>query len=165
MPRPTGYANTPKRERVRGMSSPRGCGGRSRGVGESSAKVSGGGGSESVDRGAAAVLRASGCRIRLAAVLRRCTRVREVRGSPEMSNWPEIGVYRGWGARRDSGDAVQELERRRLRKNPRVEAERPRRSAGPGVRWRGRRTAARVLCAAERGEVVARVAGWRLGRG
>ena len=44
------------------MSSPRGCGGRSRGVGESSAKVSGGGGSESVGRGAAAVLRASGCR-------------------------------------------------------------------------------------------------------
>ena len=143
MPRSTGYANTPKRERGRGMSSPRGCGGRSRGVGESSAKVSGGGGSESVDRGAAAALRASGCRIRLAAVLRRCTRVREVRGSPEMSNWPEIGVYRGWGARRDSGDVVEELERGRLRKPPRAEAERLRRSAGPGVRWRGRRTAAR----------------------
>ena len=92
-------------------------------------------------------------------------RVREVRGSPGMSNWPEIVVYRGWGARRDSSDAVQELERGRLRKSPRADAERLRRSAGPGGRWRGRRTEARVLCAAERGEAVARVAGWRLGRG
>ena len=75
-----------------------------------------------------------------------------------MSNWPEIGVYRGWGARRDSSDAVQELERGRLRKSPRAEAERLRRSAGPGGRWRGRRTAGRVLCAAERGEAAARVA-------
>ena len=82
-----------------------------------------------------------------------------------MSNWPEIGVYRGWGAQRDSGDAVQELERGRLRKSPRAEAERLLRSAGPGVRWRGRRMAARVLYAAERGEAVARVTGWRLGRG
>ena len=88
-------------------------------------------------------------------------KVREVRGSPGMSNWLEIGVYRGWGARRDSGDAVQESERGRLRKSPRAEAELLRRSAGPGVRWRGRRTAARVLCAAERGEAVARFAGWR----
>jgi hypothetical protein len=79
-----------------------------------------------------------------------------------MSNWPEIGVYRGWGARRDSGDAVQESKRGRLRKSPRAKAELLRRSAGPGVRWRGRRTAARVLCPAERGEAVARVAavGW-----
>ena len=58
-----------------------------------------------------------------------------------MSNWPEIRVYRGWGARRDSGDAVQELERRRLRKPPRADAERLRRSAGPGVPWRGRSAA------------------------
>ena len=58
-----------------------------------------------------------------------------------MSNWLEIGVYRGWGARRDSSDAVQELERGRLRKSPRAEAERLRWSAGPGVPWRGRSAA------------------------
>jgi len=98
-------------------------------------------------RALAAALRASGCRIRLAAVLRRCTRVREVRGSPGMSNWPEIGVYRGWGARRDSGDAVQELERGRLRKSPRAEAELLRWSVSPREWWRGQRTAAHgALC-------------------
>ena len=83
-------------------------------------------------------------------------KVREVRGSPGMSNWPEIGVYRGWGARRDSSDAVQELERRRLRKPPRADAERLRRSAGPGVPWRGR-------SAAEQGAAEQSGVGWRLG--
>ena len=90
-------------------------------------------------------------------------KVREVRGSPGMSNWPEIGVYRGWGARRDSGDAVQELERGRLRKSPRAEAERLRRSAGPGVPWRGRSAAeqgaAEQSGGAERRGVAARVGG------
>ena len=90
-------------------------------------------------------------------------RVREVRGSPGMSNWPEIGVYRGWGARRDSSDAVQELERGRLRKSPRADAKRLRRSAGPGVPWRGRSAAeqgaAEQSGGAERRGVAARVGG------
>ena len=73
-----------------------------------------------------------------------------------MNKWPEIGVYRGWGAQRDSGDAVQELERRRLRKPPRADAERLRRSAGPGVPWRGR-------SAAEQGAAEQSGVGWRLG--
>ena len=75
--------------------------------------------------------------------------------SPRRASSPETA----FGS--NSGDAVQESERGRLRKSPRAEAENLRRSVEPGVRWRGRRTAARVLCAAERGEAVARVAGWR----
>ena len=80
-----------------------------------------------------------------------------------MSNWSEIGVYRGWGARRDSSDAVQELERGRLRKSPRADAKRLRRSAGPGVPWRGRSAAeqgaAEQSGGAERRGVAARVGG------
>jgi hypothetical protein len=80
-----------------------------------------------------------------------------------MSKRPEIGDYRGWGARRDSGDAVQELERKRLRKLPRADAERLRRSAGPGVPWCGRSAAeqgaAEQSGGAERRGVAARVGG------
>ena len=50
-----------------------------------------------------------------------------------MRNWPAIGVYRGWGARRDSGAAVRELERGRLRKLLGVTAELLRGSSGAGM--------------------------------
>ena len=73
-----------------------------------------------------------------------------------MSNWPEIGVYRGWGARRDSGAAVRELGRGRLSKLLVVAAELLRGFSGAGMPFGGGFHGGAEPCAAELGE-----AGWR----